>query len=80
MAVNPDSLESHQAWATASGFQFPLCVDEDRTVAAAYGARKLLGGIQRCVFVVDKQGRIIFAAEGAPDTSVILAAIDGASA
>lgn len=75
VAVNPGSLASHTKWAEKSGFTFPIVVDADKKVAAAYGAVNLLGGIKRSVFVVDKGGKIAWAREGMPDTAEILAAI-----
>lgn len=79
VAVNPGTLESHQQWSQEFGFQFPICVDEGKQVATAYGAIKPeSGGIQRSVFVVDRQGNVAWAQTGAPETSDILAAIDAA--
>jgi thioredoxin-dependent peroxiredoxin len=76
VAVNPGSLSSHQKWAEANGFGFPICVDEDKKVATAYGALGALGGIQRCVIVVNKRGKVTWSQEGLPDTADILKAID----
>lgn len=45
-------------------------------MAAAYGALKPEGGIQRTVFLVDRQGKIAWAQQGMPETAEILAAID----
>ena len=76
VAVNPGSLASHTKWSEKFGFPFPIAVDADKKVAAAYGATNLVGGIQRSVFVVDKQGRIAWAKEGMPETAEILSAIN----
>lgn len=76
VAVNPGSLASHQKWAEQNGFSFPICVDTDKKVAAAYGALKPEGGIQRSVFVVNRKGTVVWAQEGMPATEEILAAID----
>lgn len=80
IAVNPGSLASHQKWAEANGFPFPITVDADKAVATAYGAIKENGGIQRTVFVVDKSGKVAWAYEGLPATEEILAAIDSLTA
>jgi predicted transcriptional regulator len=45
-------------------------------VAAAYGALKPEGGIQRCVLVVNQQGRVTWSQQGMPSTEEILTAID----
>ncbi len=76
VAVNPGSLASHQRWAEKMGFDFPICVDEGKKVAAAYGALKDSGGIQRCVIVINKQGKVTWSQEGMPATEEILAALD----
>lgn len=76
VAINPGSLESHQAWCEEFNFGFPICVDEGARVAAAYGALKPEGGIQRCVIVVNKRGQVTWVKEGMPETAEILAALD----
>lgn len=58
------------------GFDFPICVDADKKVAAAYGALKETGGIQRSVILVNKQGAVTWVKEGMPSTEEILRAID----
>jgi len=75
VAVNPGSLASHARWAEKFGFPFPIAVDADKKVAAAYGALNALGGIKRSVFVVDRQGKVAWAKEGMPGTDEILSAI-----
>lgn len=80
VAVNPGSLESHIAWSSEYGFTFPICADADKRVATAYGAIKPeSGGIQRCVFVVNRQGVVVWSKLGAPETSEILDALDAAN-
>lgn len=76
MAVNPGTVASHEKWAEKFGFDFPICHDPDKKVAAAYGALNALGGIQRCVIVVGKQGKVTWAESGMPATETILAALD----
>lgn len=76
VAVNPGSLPSHAKWDQEFCFSFPICVDEGKKVAASYGALKPEGGVQRTVFLVDKQGNIAWAQQGMPETSEILAAIE----
>lgn len=76
VAVNPGSLASHSKWAEQFGFDFPICVDEEKKVAAAYGVTKALGGIQRTVILVNKKGAVTWVQEGMPSTEEILKAID----
>lgn len=76
VAINPGSLESHTKWAEEAGFQFPLCVDVEQKVAAAYGAVKPEGGIQRTVVLVNMQGIVTWVQEGMPATEEILQAVD----
>jgi peroxiredoxin Q/BCP len=74
--VNPGDAESHQAFINAQNYQFDLLVDENMNVAKAYEAVKAEGsGIQRTVYVVGKDGTIIFAKRGAPPTTEIVEAI-----
>lgn len=80
MTINPDDLESHTKWAKKYGFDFPLLVDADGAVCRAYGVAKPGGGTQRAVYVVDTHGVIIYAQQGLPEDSDILAAIAGAKA
>ena len=74
LGINPGSKKSHEKFATKHGFQYPLLIDEKGDVAAAYGAKGLLGP-KRTVYVIDKEGRIIFAQRGKPPVSEILAAL-----
>ena len=72
--VNPAKLESHKKYAEKMKFNFPLLSDPDRAVAQAYGAVKPDGqGIQRSVVLVGKDGKIVFAARGAPEADEVLA-------
>lgn len=76
VAVNPGSLASHTRWADQFGFDFPICVDEEKKVAAAYGVLKPEGGIQRTVILVNKKGAVTWVQEGMPSTEEILKAVD----
>jgi peroxiredoxin Q/BCP len=72
--VNPATAESHRTYADKMKFNFPLLSDPDRSVAGAYGALKPEGqGIQRSVVLVGKDGKVLFAARGAPGAAEILA-------
>ncbi len=76
--VNPDDAESHGKFCDAYELQFDLVVDENRTAAEAYGAIKPEGGVLRSVFVIDTDGKVIFAQEGAPSWDEVSAAIGAA--
>jgi peroxiredoxin Q/BCP len=56
LGVNPQSLDSHRAFAEKHQLPFPLCADQDKTVCKAYGATGLLGMTKRALFLVDRQG------------------------
>lgn len=74
--INPASTEKHLDFVTKKGFTFPILSDPGRKVAASYGAVKLLGKvIQRSVFVVGKDGKVIFARTGMPTDEEILASL-----
>lgn len=71
--VNPADMESHKKFVEKQHYQFRLLVDPGQKVAALYGAKGLM--VQRAVFVVDKEGKIVFAKRGMPADSEILDAI-----
>ena len=76
--VNPAGIESHQKYAEKMNFNFPLLSDAERRVAAAYGALKPEGqGIQRSVVLIGKQGKVLFAARGAPGADDSLGSVKG---
>lgn len=73
MGVNSGDAESHRAFREAHALNFPLLVDEGSDVARMYGAIKDDGeGIQRAVVIVGKNGKIIFAEQGAPPWQRVL--------
>jgi peroxiredoxin Q/BCP len=74
--VNPASVEKHLDYVNKKGFPFPLLSDPGRAIASKYGAVKLMGkSINRSVFVIGKDGKIIFAQEGLPADEEILASV-----
>ena len=67
---NPDSVESHERFRTAQNYKFPILVDADRNMAKAYHALKEDGkGIQRTVYIIDKDGIIRYSKQGLPPNS-----------
>ncbi|GBD32853.1 MAG: hypothetical protein KatS3mg081_2827 [Gemmatimonadales bacterium] len=74
--VNPASWEGHRKYAEKLKLPFPLLSDENREVAAAYGALKPGGGgIWRSVVLVGRDGTVRFAARGAPGAEESLASL-----
>jgi|SRR5271157_4075076 len=73
--INPADKESHRRFVEKQRYQFPLLVDADKKVAAQYGTNGWM--IQRTVFVIDKEGKIVYAKRGMPPDSEILEAISG---
>ena len=66
IASNPDSVESHEKFAEAQSYKFPILVDAERTMAKAYHAEKESGGIQRTVYIIDGEGVIQYSQQGLP--------------
>jgi peroxiredoxin Q/BCP len=75
IASNPDSVESHERFAEKQGYTFPILVDADRSMAQAYHALKEGDGIQRTVYIIDKDGIIRYAKQGLPPDSELIDAI-----
>lgn len=76
IASNPDSVESHERFCAAQNYQFPILVDADRGMAKAYHALKEDGkGIQRTVYILDKDGVIRYAKQGLPPDTELAEAI-----
>lgn len=61
LAISPQSVSSHEQFASKHGFTFPLLADTDKAVAGAYGTLGPLGFPRRSVFVVDAEGIIRYA-------------------
>jgi thioredoxin-dependent peroxiredoxin len=75
--VNPAGIASHAKYAAKFGFNFPLLVDDDSAIAAAYGAVKDDGRkIQRSVIGIGRDGTIRFATRGAPPPGEVIAALE----
>ncbi|MCS6842782.1 MAG: thioredoxin-dependent thiol peroxidase [Caldilineales bacterium] len=66
LGVSPDGVASHQKFKAKHGLPFTLLVDEDHSVAEAYGVwgeKSMYGkkymGITRSHFVIDEEGRLV---------------------
>jgi peroxiredoxin Q/BCP len=73
--VNTADQESHRKFAENHNFPFPLLADTEGAIVKDFGARGLMGMVKRTVYVIGKDGRILFAERGMPSTQTILAAI-----
>jgi len=74
--VNEAGAESHQLFIEELGLPFDLLIDEGLHVATAYDALKPEGGrITRTVYVVGKNGKVLFRAPGTPTTDELLAVV-----
>lgn len=58
LAVNPQSLESHERFAKKHQLPFPLLSDADKEVCRSYGALGLLGMAKRALVLVGRDGTI----------------------
>lgn len=71
--MNPASVASHEKYKALFKFNFDLVSDPERSAAAAYRALKPDGkGIQRTVYLIGTDGRVLFSQRGAPSTEAIL--------
>lgn len=76
LGMNPASVASHEKYAEKLRFNFPLVSDPDREAAGAYHALKPDGkGIVRTVYLIGRDGKVLFAQRGAPGADVILPAL-----
>ncbi|MDQ1909798.1 peroxiredoxin [Paenibacillus sp. GD4] len=78
LGINPGTLEEHQAFAKKFLYDFPLVVDRDQAIRQLYDVGKILGlfGQQRVVYVIGKDGRILYAEKGNRPTGEILAVLE----
>ena len=78
--VNPASVADHEKYVTKFRFNFPLLSDPARDAARAYRALKPdEKGIVRTVYLVGRDGRVLFGKRGAPGADEVLRALAGAS-
>lgn len=77
--VNPASAESHAKFAEKYEFPFGILVDTEGDIVRDYGCRAMMGLVKRTVYVIDKEGKIVFAERGMPSTEKQLASLDSDS-
>ena len=73
--VNGQGAEAHGKFAAKYRFPFPLLVDKGWEMSKAYHAG--WGVVRRTVYVIGRDGRILYAQRGKPSTADILSAIEG---
>ena len=79
LGINPGSAASHQKFIQKHAFPFDLLVDEGRHVAETYEAIKPdRSGVRRTVFLVGKNGKILYRATGAPPPAELLEVLNDA--
>ena len=61
LAISAQDVTSHEEFSGKHGFKFPLLADVNKEVAGLYGTLGPLGFPRRSVFVVDRQGKIVYA-------------------
>ncbi|MGN7468550.1 peroxiredoxin [Brevibacillus sp. SAFN-007a] len=76
--VNPGELGKKQAFSEKFQYAFPLIVDDGETIREAYDVGKILGLFfqQRIVYIIGRDGTIVYAKKGNPPVSELLAVIE----
>jgi peroxiredoxin Q/BCP len=76
LGVNPASVPDHEKYVAKFKFNFRLLADPEREAARAYQALKPDGkGIVRTVYLVGRDGKILFGKRGAPAAAEVLAVL-----
>ena len=76
LGVNPASVADHEKYVAKFRFNFRLLADTDRAMASGYRALKPDGkGVVRTVYLIGRDGRVLFAKRGAPGADEVLAAL-----
>ena len=58
LAINPQDLDSHEAFAGKYDLPFPIVADTDKATCRAYGAINLIGMTKRALVLVGRDGRV----------------------
>jgi peroxiredoxin Q/BCP len=78
LGINPASVSKHARFAEKHEFPFPVICDADSLIAKAYGAAGTLF-VQRSVYVIGRDGKVLLADRGVVSHERILAALGGPS-
>jgi thioredoxin-dependent peroxiredoxin len=74
--LNPASAQSHASYAEKLGLPFPLLSDPGLEISRSYGALKPDGrGIARSVYLIERDGRVLYSQPGAPGAELVLEAL-----
>ncbi len=81
IAINPQSLDSHEAFASKHNLPFPVVSDEGGKVCSAYGAMSFLSMAKRALVLIGKDGTVKWSTSNFPifhqTAADIRAAIEG---
>ncbi len=69
--INPQNARKHADFRRKFQFPFPLLVDQGQKVAEAYHAKGLI--VKRTVYLIGRDGKILFARRGMPSPGEVLA-------
>jgi thioredoxin-dependent peroxiredoxin len=53
LGISPQSVSSHERWATENGLTVPLLSDHDRRIAKLYGVLGPMKLVRRSIFLID---------------------------
>ncbi len=70
LGINPQGASSHGRFRERFQLPFPLLVDERGRVSSRYGCGSLI--VRRTVYLIGKDGRILFAKRGMPSSESVL--------
>lgn len=79
VGINPSSVDCHKEFCELVNSAIPVLSDEKKEVCKAYGTLAF-GGllVDRTVYVISRDGRVVFAERGSPDVVNVIAAARGA--
>ena len=61
IGISPQSVDSHEGFASKQSLGFPLLADVAKDAAKAYGVLGIAGQYRRAVFVIDASGVVVYA-------------------
>lgn len=76
LGSNPASVGSHEAFAKVHHYPFPILADTKHTMAKAYGVSHGSGINERTVYIIDREGTVVYAKRGLPPVEELLNVVD----
>jgi thioredoxin-dependent peroxiredoxin len=76
LGSNPASVGSHEAFAKVHNYPFPILADTKHTMAKAYGVSHGSSINERTVYIIDKQGKVVYAKRGLPPVEELLNVVE----